>query len=211
MKLPGAFRSLAASGSAGRELAQLLTEYQAIQNDPEALKAFSPRFRAAFKDPEQGIRLAKEGLSRIPKLGFGMERMSLLEMAASIPGKAAEARELASQELTENLIPARPSAEAARTEAELNEALSTTHDHNLPQVAAAIVVHLSESPEEALRTLSQSIQNQPEPFVQRQIAQQFLNAHPQSRRALEEELKRRGIEAAKVMPSAEERPAEQGG
>ena len=196
------FEALAASGKAGKQLAALMTEYQQVQTDPEAMKAFVPRFKAAFADPEAGIKLARDGLTKLPKLGFGLERMSLLEAAASIPGKKAEAKELAAQELTENVIPSRPSAESAKTEEELNLALSTTHDHNLPQVAAAIVVALADTPEESARTISQSIAVQPEPFVQRQIAQQFLSAHPQARKVLEDELGRRGVEPSKVLPPA---------
>ena len=104
--------TLEASSPAGKRLAALMAEYQEIQKDPEAMKAFVPKFKAEFADPEKGIRLVKEGLEKLPKLGFGLERMSLLEAAASIPGKQNEAREIAMQELTENLIPARPSAES---------------------------------------------------------------------------------------------------
>jgi len=157
-------------------------------------------------DKNNSVDNLKSALNRVPASGFSMERISLLSMmstvassvgssgsSASPGGPNAITKDAALNELTQNIIPARPDPNLAQNEEQLNAALSSTPDTSLPIASEQIFLNNTSNPAEALTGTVQGIISQPDVGIQLAIATEFVRAYPNMKDELNQDLQARGI------------------
>ncbi len=170
-----------------------LTADEHAEESPEGVVASHELLEKMKNDPEYGIATIRKGLSAIPAAEYPLERASLLMVAAELPGKAAEARELAMKELTENVVMPRPDASAATTEEEMDRALSTTPAMMLPVSAHVAALRTTDKPQEAFAMTLNGIVAQKDHGIRAAIASHFASSYPDMKEALREALAAKNI------------------
>ena len=110
--------------------------------------------------------------------GDSIDKMRLLDIASHLVGVDEEVISIANEVLEENIVPARPSAENAKTEEELNLALSTTFEMAVPIMAHGVALSKIDDPNLALAITIDALNNQPEKFITDQILNNTIKKFP---------------------------------
>ncbi|MBI2521755.1 MAG: hypothetical protein HYV97_15170 [Bdellovibrio sp.] len=153
-------------------------EYQGAREDLMA------RLRAQAKKTLEGIA---ESLKQFPPMSYPVEKLRFLKMASLCEGYPELQKEISLSILEKEIIPKRPDANQAKSEAELNMALSTSMAMSVPLTAHALYLGVTEKNEAWIGT-KEAIQRQVEPWVQTGMAQQYLDKYPDQKEVIRSDL-----------------------
>ena len=164
--------------SKGQRFRQAFTADTYAQDLPGA-ELYSKRFWEGLRnDPENAQADIREMLDRLPSQGYPLERSSLIVNMGNLQVNSSEAKAYALNELTRNIIAARPDPSTAGTQEELNQALSTTWDMMIPISAHSAFMKNVSSPDEALAGTVDGILSQPDAGIRIALVSQFLEIYP---------------------------------
>jgi len=167
----------------------------------------NPNVKVLFQflktSPKDGIKLITETLSELPRTEeFAIQRISLIQSLGIIAND--EAKQLAFEYAMDYKPAQRPSPEAAKTEEELNKALSTNFDLAVPIEAYKTYIEMETDPSRAIENTKSVIAAQSDFLIQDGMIGFFGQKFPNQNETLKTELIEAGYSSLFDEPSQAE-------
>ena len=185
----------------GKEISIFFKDYFQTQHDFSS-ESYRARFEGLFKNPQEALPRIKAGLDSIPLRGFPIERISLLEQLEKLsqdPKFKNQCFDVVSRELSSNIVPARPDPKEAKTQKELDAALSTHFEMAVPLTAHQIAMKSAESSQTALDLTLQSLTLQQDWGIRDHLVDNFNQFYPKLLPSLLQRAKENGITVRKEL------------
>lgn len=144
-------------------------------------------------DPRSGIQIIGEALQRIPQDRFEADRLTLLQIASTIPGMESDASDFALKEITNNIV------EIPTGEPQTGNVGDSGARSSLIAMAHRLFIGLNSDSDLAYSGTLEALERQPDSAIRRTIIDQLLGKFPDRREELQNELTARQIDPYQVI------------